>query len=141
MGVGKLQDPSISVGNLQVVVFVGNLTGCIFLVGKLPPSRLLRLRFAITFLNSFFRAKRRDRHPADRRGPCAWKMVSGIDIAYDDAFYLFIYYATILYCMFTVSVRRRLREATLSLTDLANQTSAWSVSGESPGTMRGLNIR
>ena len=39
MGVGKLQDPSISVGNLQVVVFVGNLTCCIFLIGKLPPSR------------------------------------------------------------------------------------------------------
>ncbi len=38
MGVGKLQGPSVSVGNLQVVVFVGNLTGYIFLVGKLPPS-------------------------------------------------------------------------------------------------------
>ena len=46
-----------------------------------------------------------------------------------------------LHCRYSVSVRRRLREATLNLTDLANPASAWSVSGESPGTTRGLNIR
>ena len=38
MGVGKLQGSLLSVGNLKVVVFVGNLTGGNFRVGNLPPS-------------------------------------------------------------------------------------------------------
>ncbi len=38
MGVGKLLGPSLSVGNLEVVGFVGNLTGRVFLVGKLTFS-------------------------------------------------------------------------------------------------------
>ncbi len=37
MGVGKLQGSMLSVGNLRVVVFVGNLTGGKFRVGNLPP--------------------------------------------------------------------------------------------------------
>ena len=35
MGVGKLLGLSLSVGNLEVVGFVGNLTGWVFLVGKI----------------------------------------------------------------------------------------------------------
>ncbi len=39
MAVGKLQASPFYVGNLQVVVFVGNLTVQVFLVGTLTPSR------------------------------------------------------------------------------------------------------